>query len=79
MSAALVEVLIERCGSQLQAAEMIGVTPRHVQKWCVGKSSPSQLSLKKISMFLEGDNPAARERRIAQYVLRAEEGQDLFR
>lgn len=74
----VVDALIDRCGSQLQAADMIGVSVRHVQKWCGGSSSPSKRSLLKIRMFLEGDNPRDRERRIRLYEQRAAEGRSVF-
>jgi len=70
--------LIERSGSQVRAASMIGVTVRHVQKWCCGHSQPSRRSRKKILMFLEGDQPVAREGRLQLYEARVAQGQSPF-
>ena len=74
----VVHQLVERCGSQLKAAALIGVSARHVQKWCVGHSAPSKSSRKKIRIFLEGDNASAREARINLYAKRVEEGRSPF-
>lgn len=74
----IVDVLIERTGSQLKAASMIGVSHRHVQKWCCGHSQPSRSSYLKILMFLEGDRGDDREQRILLYTNRAERGEPLF-
>lgn len=74
----IVSALIARAGSQLQAASMIGVSSRHVQKWCGGHSQPSKASRTKILMFLEGDRADEREQRIRLYCMRAERGEPLF-
>ena len=63
--------LMERAGSQLKAASLIGVSCRHVQNWCAGHSSPSKSSKQKILLFLEGDHAEVREGRIKRYEIEA--------
>jgi hypothetical protein len=74
----LLDELLQRAGSILQAGELAGVSSRHVQKWVSGHSSPSPASQRRIRAALDGDNLHLRDTRIEHYAGIVAEGRSPF-
>jgi DNA-binding transcriptional regulator YdaS (Cro superfamily) len=74
----LIAELVRRAGSVVQAADLCGVTSRHVQKWVAGHSRPSPKSIVRIQAALDGDDVNLRKTRIEVYAERAAKKVSLF-
>lgn len=73
-----VRELIRQQGSIVAAAQVAGVSERHMQKWVSGHSSPSEHSMILVRVALDGDRLELRNQRIKTYTRRIQNGKSPF-